>query len=178
MAWGRKAVSGSVSGGRGGLDPALLPCLSGGRGGGVSNQTLRQDCVLQARPHLLSWTCPLCFPPSFLADSEGHTLWGDSGGGGFVFASCLQDVPGSPLCCAPTPISSPFLVATLGLRASLVAHIVKNLPAMGETHVPSLGWEDPPGGGNGYPLQYSCLENSTNRGAWWAIVHGIAKSWT
>lgn len=82
---------------------------------GMSNQTPRQDCVLQARPHLLPWTCPLCFPPSFLADSEGHTRWGDSGGGGFVFASCLQDVPGSPLCCAPTPISSPFLVATLGL---------------------------------------------------------------
>ena len=31
---------------------------------------------------------------------------------------------------------------------------------------------------NGNPLQYSCLENSMNRGAWWATVHGIAKSWT
>ena len=72
---------------------------------------------------------------------------------------------------APTPISSPFLVATLGLRASLVAHIVKNLPAMGETHVPSLGWEDPPGGGNGYPLQYSCLENPMDREVWRATVH-------
>ena len=30
---------------------------------------------------------------------------------------------------------------------------------------------------NGYPLQYSCLENSTDRGAWWAIVHGVSKSW-
>ena len=35
-----------------------------------------------------------------------------------------------------------------------------------------------PGEGNGNPLQYSCLENSMDRGAWWAIVHGIAKSWT
>ena len=35
-----------------------------------------------------------------------------------------------------------------------------------------------PGEGNGYPLQYSCLENSMDRGAWWAIVHGIAKSQT
>ena len=33
-----------------------------------------------------------------------------------------------------------------------------------------------PGEGNGYPLQYSCLENSTDRGAWWATVHGVAKS--
>ena len=33
-----------------------------------------------------------------------------------------------------------------------------------------------PGKGNGYPLQYSCLENSMDRGAWWATVHGVAKS--
>ena len=33
------------------------------------------------------------------------------------------------------------------------------------------------GEGNGNPLQYSCLENSMDRGAWWAAVHGIAKSW-
>ena len=44
---------------------------------------------------------------------------------------------------------------------------------MQETWVQSLGWE-----GNGYPLQYSCLENSMNRGAWWAIVHGVTKSAT
>ena len=34
------------------------------------------------------------------------------------------------------------------------------------------------GEGNGNPLQYSCLENSKDRGAWWAAVHGVAKSWT
>ena len=33
-----------------------------------------------------------------------------------------------------------------------------------------------PGGGNGYPLQYSCLENPMDRGAWWATVHGVAES--
>ena len=33
-----------------------------------------------------------------------------------------------------------------------------------------------PGEGNGYPLQYSCLENPMDRGAWWAEVHGVAKS--
>ena len=36
---------------------------------------------------------------------------------------------------------------------------VKNLPAMQEMQIQSLGWEDPPGEGNGNPLQYSCLEN-------------------
>ena len=35
-----------------------------------------------------------------------------------------------------------------------------------------------PGEGNGNPLQCSCWENSMNRGAWWAIVHRVAKSWT
>ena len=38
--------------------------------------------------------------------------------------------------------------------------MVKNLPAMWETQVPSLGLENSPGEGNGYPLQYSCLQNS------------------
>ena len=35
-----------------------------------------------------------------------------------------------------------------------------------------------PGEGNGNPRQFSCLENSMNRGAWWATVHGITKRWT
>ena len=47
-----------------------------------------------------------------------------------------------------------------------MAQWVKNLPAMQETRVLSLGREDPPGGGNGNPLQYSCLENPMDRGAW------------
>ena len=34
-----------------------------------------------------------------------------------------------------------------------------------------------PGGGNDDPLQYSCLENPMDRGAWWATVHGVAKIW-
>ena len=32
--------------------------------------------------------------------------------------------------------------------------------------------------GNGSPLQYSCLENPMDRGAWWAAVHGVSKNWT
>ena len=42
--------------------------------------------------------------------------------------------------------------------------------------VPGLGRS--PGKGNGNPLQYSCLENAMDRGAWQATVHGVAKSWT
>ena len=51
--------------------------------------------------------------------------------------------------------------------------VVKNLPAMQEIRVPLLGQEDPLGGGHGNPLQYSWLENPTDRGAWWATVHGV-----
>ena len=40
------------------------------------------------------------------------------------------------------------------------------------------GLERSAGEGNGYPLQYSCLENSMDRGAWWAAVHGVGKSRT
>ena len=41
-----------------------------------------------------------------------------------------------------------------------------------------LGLGRSPGEGNGNPLQYSCLENPMDREAWWATVHGVAKSWT
>ena len=56
--------------------------------------------------------------------------------------------------------------------------MVKRLPTMRETRVQSLGQEDPRGEGNGNPLQYSCLENPMDRGAWLATVHGVAKSRT
>ena len=39
------------------------------------------------------------------------------------------------------------------------------------------GWGTSPGGGNGNPLQDSCLENPMDGGSWWATVHGVAKSW-
>ena len=62
--------------------------------------------------------------------------------------------------------------------ASLVAQRLKRLPAMRETWVRSLGREDPPGEGNGNPLQYRCLENPMDGEAWWATVHGVTKSRT
>ena len=62
--------------------------------------------------------------------------------------------------------------------ASLVAQKVKNLPAVQETLVRFPGQEDPHGEGIGYPLQYSCLENSIDRGAWQTTVHGVTKSRT
>ena len=59
-----------------------------------------------------------------------------------------------------------------------MAQPVRNLPAnAGDTRdlVPIPGSGRAPGGGNSKPLQYSRLENSMDRGVWWATVHGIAK---
>ena len=65
--------------------------------------------------------------------------------------------------------------------ASQVALVVKNPPAnAGDSRDVSLvpGSRRSLGGGHGNPLQYSCLENPMDRGAWWATVHRVAKSQT
>ena len=56
-----------------------------------------------------------------------------------------------------------------------MAQTVKNLPAKQETWVQSLGQEDPLEKGTATYSSYSCLENSMERGAWQATVHGVAK---
>ena len=66
-------------------------------------------------------------------------------------------------------------------KASQVVLVVKNLPAnAGDIRdpgsIPGLGRSS--GEGHGNPLQYSCLENPMDRGAWWATIHGVAKSQT
>ena len=70
---------------------------------------------------------------------------------------------------------------SLNFWASQVLLVVKNLPAnSGDIRdtgsIPRL--ERSPGGRHSNPLQYSCLENSMDRGAWWAAVHGVTKSRT
>ena len=63
--------------------------------------------------------------------------------------------------------------------ASLVAQMVNNLPIMHGTRVQSLGHEDPlEEGMYHHILQYSCLENAMDKGAWWATVYGVTKSRT
>ena len=64
----------------------------------------------------------------------------------------------------------------LGLR-SLVAQLVKNLPAMWESWVLSLGWEDPLEEGMTTHSGIPAWRIPMDRGAWWATVHGVTKSW-
>ena len=59
--------------------------------------------------------------------------------------------------------------------------MVKNPPAdagdvRSVSSIPGSGRS--PGGRHSHPLQYSCLENPMDRGDWWAMVHGVSKSWT
>ena len=58
---------------------------------------------------------------------------------------------------------------------SLVAQMVKNLPARQETWIQYLGLGRSPGEWTGYRLQYSCLENPIDRGAWWITVHKVSE---
>ena len=70
------------------------------------------------------------------------------------------------------PCQAPLQALDQVIGASLVAQMVKNLPAMRETRIqPWVG--KTPGGGHGNPLQYSCLENPVDTGAWWAMVDGV-----
>jgi len=62
--------------------------------------------------------------------------------------------------------------------ASLVAQMVKNLPTMWKTWVQSLGWEDPLEKGMATHFSILALRIPMDRGAWWATVHRVAKSWT
>ena len=67
------------------------------------------------------------------------------------------------------------MLYTLNL-ASLVAQMEEHSCNAGDLgSIPGLGRS--PGEGNSNPLQYSCLENSTDRGTWWATVCGMAKRW-
>ena len=90
-------------------------------------------------------------------------------------------------CNAGDPNLSPGSVRSPGERigypiqyswASLVAQRVKNLPAMWETWVWSVGWEDSLEEGMANHSNILAWRIPRNRGTWWATVHGVAKSWT
>ena len=71
-----------------------------------------------------------------------------------------------------------FLMSLWTLRSFPGGALVKNPPANTGDVGSIPGSKRSPVGGNGNPLQYSCLEKPMNRGAWWATVHEVAKSQT
>ena len=68
----------------------------------------------------------------------------------------------------PTPVFFGFPCGSAGKESTCNTGDLGSIPGLGRS----------PGEGKGYPLQYSCLENSMDRGAWWATVQGIAKNQT
>ena len=113
---------------------------------------------------------PCCQAPvsGFVAELQQAVLQKD----------CLDRVFNSsskkPRVCAVTKVCSTW-------RATKVVLVVKNPPASARDvrdggSIPGLGRS--PGGGNGSPLQFSCLENPTDRRVWRATVHGVGKSRT
>ena len=96
-----------------------------------------------------------------------------------TFLCPFPSLPG----CRPLPAFQTIFLKWICLitGASRVALVVKNLPAKAG-NIRGMGWISwlgrSSGGGHGNPLKYSCLENPMDRGAWQAIVHGVAKSQT
>ena len=74
--------------------------------------------------------------------------------------------------------SSLFILVSVTIWASLVAQMVKNTPAMQETWVRFLGWEDPLKEGMATHCSILAWRIPMDRGAWHATVHGVTKSWT
>ena len=73
-----------------------------------------------------------------------------------------------------------YFIYIILFRASQFALVVRNPPAnAGDLRDSGLipAWGTSPGGGSGNPLQYSCLENLMDRGAWQTTAHGVTKSW-
>ena len=119
------------------------------------------------------------FLPIFCPDALNR-LWHCTPGRSFVgmpYPACQTPTPHSgPLCLTTLHRLLLYLVPPNGFKGFPKApKVVKNLPAnaghIGDTgSIPGLGRS--PGGGNGNPLQYSCLDNPMDRGAWWATDHG------
>ena len=86
-----------------------------------------------------------------------------------VFPSCISNLIGSPTW-------TPSLFFKLFNKVYIMAQTVESTCNVGDSgSIPVSGRS--PGGGHGNPLQYSCLENPMDRGAWWAMsMHGAAKS--
>ena len=97
---------------------------------------------------------------------------------GWSVGSAPQVYSGSVVVLAARAGCSHELVTVIITVGFLGGSVVKNPPVnAGDVgSVPGEGRS--PGGGNGNPLQYSCLENPMDRGAWRATVHGVTKSWT
>ena len=115
---------------------------------------------------VLAWRIPGTGEPDGLPSMGSHRVrhdWSDLAAAAAAAAACIPwrniylDLPSLGFPCGSASKESACNVGDLG-------------------SIPRLGRYS--GEEKGYPLQYSCLENPRNRGAWWASVYGVAQSWT
>ena len=145
-------------------------------------------CEMTTHSSVLAWRIPGTGEPGGLPSMESHRVrhdWSDLAAD-LKLVSCRQHIHiyiykscsciHSASVCLLLGAFNLFRVKIIINMYSLVAQMIKNLPAMPETQIRSLGEGRSPGEANGYPLQYSCLENSMDIGAWWITVHGSKES--
>ena len=141
-------------------------------------------CIPAKLDYLLFHRPPLCFPAVNLSTCWSSPLEYPSlisaQGNAMTLPSLAQFPPFCEVFIYP-PGQKPFLFPPVLLcfmflvwGAFLVAQRVTNLLHCGRPRF-VLGSERFPGEGNGYRLQYSCLENPMDTGTWWATVHGVTK---
>ena len=144
----------------------------------LNKQKRRSPCIRQCANTHGFCSCRRIWLHCILVHPSGHK---DLGPGGpmclLIGFSCRQRAKGTwELEKVMGAVGGKQTTLTLDWT-SPVAQKVKDPPAMQEAGlIPGSGRS--PGGGPGYPLQYSCLESPMDRGAWWATVHRVSQSWT
>ena len=123
--------------------------------------------------------------PPIKAQKNGVCRTSGSANTGLFGQRCVSAESTYPPCTPSTGCSSESFIITcnklLKVSVSLSVLVGQEPACQCRRHkssglIPGLGRS--PGGGHGSPLQYSCLVNPMDRGAWWATVHRVAKSWT
>ena len=120
-----------------------------------------------------SWVEPCCPWKFSWYRGRSHELSHLRSASSFQRCPPSKPAPSQFYLLCPLPPSSPTCSQLCFLFPYLSTSLVGVCLQCGR---PGLGRS--PGEGNGNPLQYSCLENPMDGGAWWATVHGVAKSWT
>ena len=117
-------------------------------------------------------------PAQFLRMILNLTVWSSEGGRGWLQGQCGGEEQFPSLRKYRRSTIRRRLRVIMGiLTVTFCSEVKASACNAGDlSSIPGLGRS--PGEGNGNPLQCSCLENPMDRGAWWAIVHGVAKSWT
>ena len=137
-------------------------------GAGLGELRAQKSALEHRRGGILARTLASGLPAWLCLGSSTHPRGAGQGGS----KACWRWFPAGPEARTQKPLTYPLHMGFPGGSDSK-----ESTCSVGEEgSIPGLGTS--PGGGNGYTLQYSCLENPMDRGAWQAIVHGVTKNQT